>query len=310
MRQVVDPVMLVFMLTGCMSSSISELDADPHLQQQEHVVSAPPLVHKAAEAPAQPGLPPRRCDEKTNGRGRYLGSILSFVAANAYHDVPSFEEKRNSKVEAFLWPTIASSEVRSVMVYGPDDFAFEIRNAPLAEDLNGILENSRLPALWYHAILPIELRGGVYTLCITYTNGEQHSYSRVLVVNDAMVRFYLEHKAELAFQPNQGTSSAVDTVLTWSTLRDLGGPDAYYNAWISSGTDESIGVINLRGDNIFVGALLDPRAGLNARRSRLGSAFDPLPAGPLTWQVEILDANRLDAINQIIFPPAQNFVAK
>jgi len=304
-------VTLVFMLTGCMGGAASDPNPDTYLREQGEVLSALRPAGQAPEAPATPSVQPRGCEgAEANGPGFYLGSILSFVAANTYHDEASLAEKRNSKFEAFLWPTITPSQVKSVMVYGPDDFTFEIHNAPMAEDLNGYVQNPRLPALWYQAILPTELRGGAYTLCMTYTNGEQHSYSRVLVVNDALLRFYLEHRAELTFRPNRGTSSAADTVLTWSTLRELGGPDAYYNAWISSGTHESIGLLNLRGDNIFVAALLDPRAGLNVGKSRLGSVFDPLPVGPLTWQVEILDSNRLDGVNQIIFPPGQNLVAK
>lgn len=306
-------VTFMLTLTGFISGPASGASADS--QEHDEVIHASLGDREDAQAFATPAMPPQRCQgeetgEKANGRGMYLGSILSFVAANAYHDAPSLDEKRNSKFEAFVWPTITPSQVRSVMVYGPDDFSFEIPNAPVAGGLNGYLQNPRLPALWYHAVLPIELRAGTYTLCITYTNGERHSSSRVLAVNDALVRFYLQHKSELTFQPNQGTSKAADTVVHWSTLQDLGGPDAYYNAWISSGTDESIGENKLRGDNIFVAALLDPRAGLNAARSRLGSWLDPLPVGPLTWQVEILDSNRLDSVNQIIFTPAQHFVAK
>jgi hypothetical protein len=114
----------------------------------------------------------------------------------------------------------------------------------------------------------------------------------------------------MTFSPKDGEAPADACVLSWSTLRDLGGPDAYYNAWISSGDTEAITEADLRGDNVFIGALLDPNFGRNAGSSQLGSFLDPLPTGPQTWQIEILDANQLDHIDQIIFPPGQHFVAQ
>jgi hypothetical protein len=241
---------------------------------------------------------------------KYDNAILSFVAARAYHDFPSLDVKSDSKFEAFLLPTIQPSEIESIQVSGPEGFTFDIMNAPFADNLNGYLLNDRLPTLWYQAIRASTLADGRYTLRITFKTGERQEYSRVLASNDALVSFYLAHKDDLQFQPNAGASAATDTLLTWSTLRELGGPDAYYNAWISSGTAEAIGEENLRGDNIFFAALLDRNAGLNVSSSRLSSAIDPLPLGPVTWQVEIVDSNQLDGINQIIFPPGHHFIAQ
>ena len=114
----------------------------------------------------------------------------------------------------------------------------------------------------------------------------------------------------MEYSPSGGTSPADDTVLRWSTLRDLGGPDAYYNVWISPGTAEFIAPEEARGDTIFDDAGRDPDAGLNHGSSRQGSPEEPLVPGPQTWQPEILDANVLENINMIIFPPGQHFVAE
>ncbi len=240
----------------------------------------------------------------------YDNSILSFVAANAYHDLPSLDEKRNSKFEAFLFPTITPEEIESLVVFGPDGFEFAFRNAPSDDIANGYILDERQPALWYHAVLAKPLADGRYTLQVRFKNGEEQQHSRVLATNDALVNFYLAHREEMQFHPQDGSVRGDAAVLEWSTLRELGGPDAYYNGWTSAGTEEGITGIDLRGDWIFLKALLDPAAGENVNMIQLGWLFDPLPRGPRTWQVEILDANVLDEINQIIFPPGHHFVVQ
>jgi hypothetical protein len=240
----------------------------------------------------------------------YAGAIMSFVASNAYHDIPSLPVKEDSKFEVFLLPTITPQELAQISVDGPNGFSFAIENQPFGDTLNGYILDEREPTLWYQAIRASTLDDGHYTLRVTFTDGETQTYERDLVSNRGLVQFYLEHADALQFLPSSGTSSASDTVLHWSTLRDLGGPDAYYNAWISSGTADGIGEDDLRGDNIFLSALLDPNAGLNADNSAIGTWLDPLPVGPLTWQVEILDSNQLDGVNQIIFPRGRNFSAE
>jgi hypothetical protein len=241
---------------------------------------------------------------------RYAGAIMSFVASNAYHDYPSIEQKEDSKFEAFLLPTITPEEINQITVTGPDGFTFDIENKPFTNDLNGYLFNEREPTLWYQAIRATKLSDGQYTLRVAFMNGEQQEYSRVLRANDAMLAFYFEHKHEMQLRPSSGSVRADDVHLSWTTFRELGGPDAYYNAWISSGTGENIDEPNLRGDNVFLSALLDPNAGMNASSSQLSNAFDPMPAGPVTWQVEILDSNHLDGVNQIIFPAGTNLVVE
>jgi hypothetical protein len=237
----------------------------------------------------------------------YDNSILSFVAANAYHDLPSLEAKHNSKFEAFLLPTITPEEIENLMVLGPDGFEFAFRNVPSDDIVNGYILDERQPALWYHALLSEPLAEGRYTLRVRFKNGEEQQYSRVLVANDALVTFYLSHREQMQFRPRGGSVRGDAAVLEWSTLRELGGPDAYYNGWTSAGTEEGITGIDMRGDAIFFKAVLDPEAGKNVNTIQLGTWFDPLPRGPQTWQVEILDANVLDDINQIIFPPGHHF---
>lgn len=262
----------------------------------------------AACGPTSSPLTAATSERLTNGV--YAGAILSFVASNAYHDFPSLDVKEDSKFEAFLLPTITPDEIAAIAVDGPDGFAFAIDNKPFADTLNGYIVDEREPTLWYQAIRTAPLATGHYTLRVTFTNGEQQEYARDFAPNPALLQFYLEHQGDLQFLPSGGTTTASDTTLHWSTLHDLGGPDAYYNAWLSTGTAEAIGADQLRGDNIFVAAWLDPNACLNANSSAIGTWLDPVPVGPLTWQVEILDSNQLDGVNQIIFPRGRNFSAQ
>jgi hypothetical protein len=240
---------------------------------------------------------------------RYDTSIFSFLAANVYHDFPSLDVKEGSKFEIFMNRSIDPTQIDSLRVFGPNGFVFDFINQPFADTGNGYLSNDREPVLWYQALRLGTLEGGRYVLEVTFKDGAKGVHSRELVSNFAQRDFYLSHKDQMTYRPNDGTSPANGTDLKWSTLHDLGGPDAYYIGWISSGTAEAIDGNTARGDNIFIAALSDPQAGLNIGSSVQGTTADPLPAGPQTWQVEILDSNELDHINMIVFTPGQHFVA-
>ena len=240
----------------------------------------------------------------------YDNAIVSFVAAQVYNDLPSLDTKESSKFEVFLLQSIKPPEVTGIRVFGPDGFTFDFMNVPFETTLNGYLQNEREPTLWYQALRADTLDGGRYTARVTFADGERQEYSRVLSSEGNILDFYVAHRDEMQFTPDGGPSSATSTVLGWTTFHDLGGPDAYYNAWISSGTTESITPTDLRGDTALISGFIDPTAGLNTKSFQPGSESDPLPIGPLTWQVEILDSNKLDAINQIIFPAGRHFTAE
>lgn len=238
------------------------------------------------------------------------GSIYAFVAANVYHDFPSLEMKEDSKFEIFMDRSVDPAQIDTLRVFGPNGFVFDFINEPFGDKPNGYLSNERQPVLWYQAIQLTTLEDGRYTLEVTFKDGGRGVHSRDLVSDFALRDFYLSHSNQMTYRPNDGTWPADGTTLNWSTLHDLGGPDAYYISWISSGTAEAIDGNTARGDSIFVDALSNPMAGFNAGTSLQGSAMDPLPPGPQTWQIEILDSNALDGINMIIFTPGQHFTAK
>jgi hypothetical protein len=238
------------------------------------------------------------------------GSIYAFVAANVYHDFPSLDMKQDSKFEIFMDRNIDPAQIDTLRVFGPNGFVFDFINEPFGDKPNGYLSNERQPVLWYQAIQLTTLEDGRYTLQVDFKDGGRGVRARDLVSNFALRDFYLSHKGEMTYRPNDGTSSVDGTTLNWSTLHDLGGPDAYYISWISSGTGEAIDGNTARGDSIFVDALTNSKAGFNVGSSTQGSAMDPLPPGPQTWQIEILDSNLLDGINMIVFTPGQHFVAK
>jgi len=237
--------------------------------------------------------------------------LFGIVAAQVYHDFPSLLGLGNAfKFEAFIDPRIEPGQVASLRVHGPDGFVFAFENRPFSDFFNGYVRNARVHALWYQAVGVGSLQDGRYTIELSLTTGEREERSRDLVSNFALRDFYLAHRDELEYRPSGGKSPAHDTVLRWTPLRELGGPDAYYNAWVSPGTSEYVAGETLRGDSIFSDAVGDPDAGLNRGSSRQGSPELPLPLGPQTWQPEILDANVLDDIDMIIFPPGQHFTAE
>jgi hypothetical protein len=270
-----------------------------------------PLKSKGADAGPQRGSDAGR-DAAADARSAPDSGIpiFDFVASQAYHDFPSLAgSERAHKFEAFITDKIQPQQVASLRVAGPDGFVFEFQNVPFADSLNGYVHNDQVSALWYQAIALGFLKDGRYTLELTLTDGGHFEYSRELVSNTALLDFYLAHRSAMRYSPDSGNSPADDTVLHWTTFHDLGGPDAYYNVWISSGTAEFVATDSARGDMIFSDAEKDPKAGLNNGSSRQGSAKDPLPLGPQTWQPEIVDANVLEQVNIIIFPPGQHFVA-
>lgn len=275
-----------------------------------NAVTPPARTNATPEAGVTPDAGDPDAFPATDSGHRYDKAILSFVAARAYHDLPSLDVKDDSKFEVFLLPSIHPSEVDGIRVFGPDGFTFDFMNVPFETTANGYLQNEREPTLWYQALRASTLDDGRYTARVTFTNGERQEYSRELVSGGTLLDFYLAHRQEMHFQPDGGASPAASTVLTWSTFHDLGGPDAYYNAWISPGTTESVSPDGLRGDNVLISGFVDPSAGLNVGASEQGTAADPLPLGPVTWQVEILDSNELDGINQIIFPAGRHFMAE
>jgi hypothetical protein len=227
-----------------------------------------------------------------------------------YHDFPSLDVKQDSKFEIFMDRSINPAEIDTLRVFGPNGFVFDFINQPFAGTINGYLSNDREPVLWYQAFRPGTLEDGRYMLEVVFKDGGRGAHSRELVSNFALRDFYLSHRDQMSYRPNGGTSPADGTSLNWSTLHDLGGPDAYYIGWVSSGTGEAVDGNTVRGENIFLDALTDPNAGLNTKSSQQGSASDPLTTGPQTWQVEILDSNLLDQINMIVFTPGQHFDAK
>jgi hypothetical protein len=239
--------------------------------------------------------------------------IVTAVVALAYHDFPSLPVKRWSKFEVFFNRTIDTlqpAQVKSIHVDGPNRYTFDFANQTFSLLFpNGYIVNESQHFFWYQALLPGFLADGTYTITMTLVDGTTSSYSRTLHANLQLLDFYLGHAGNMGYSPNSDTSSSTDTVLRWSTFNKLGGPNAYYNVWISPGTSDAIDPATARGDTIFRDALKKPKAGLNRNHSRMGSAAWPLAKGPQTWQPEILDANVLNEINMIIFPPGQHFTA-
>jgi hypothetical protein len=241
-----------------------------------------------------------------------VARLYTVLVAHVLHDFPSLPNKQWSKVEVFFEGAAAvePEDVERIFVTGPAGFGVEIANVPfVAPIINGYVDNAALGGLWYQLLLPGYLAEGRYVVHVDWRDGRRETLARTLRTNTELLTFYETNKTRMTYEPT-GTSDADDTVLRWSTLADLGGPDAFYNAWLSPGTAESIDPNTAIGDTIFAQAAEAPNAGRNLDRFRASDMDRPLQRGPHTWQVEILDANVLADVNAIIFATGQLFDAR
>src|SRR5688572_11925742 len=69
----------------------------------------------------------------------YRNAILSFLAAQSYHDFPSLSQKLSGKLEVFLLPNIRPEQILRLRVTGPNGFTHDFENVPFIENFNGYI---------------------------------------------------------------------------------------------------------------------------------------------------------------------------
>lgn len=197
------------------------------------------------------------------------------------------------------------NDIASITVSGPNGYHFAIKNEPFSPEskYNGYDFNPRLNVLWYRAYdTQGFLEDGMYVIDVQFANESSITRQRELTTNYALLEAYVSHYNELTFAPcHDAASPSDDTVLRWTPLAAVGGPDAYYCSWL-------LGQGIREGDNIYFRLPngLAP-AGFNKYMSRRGTPQSPLPPGDYYWMVEIVDANIFSHINMVIFQPWQHF---
>ena len=229
--------------------------------------------------------------------------ILDISVTNCY--APYLSNPLLAKVVLVFdgdYPVPSPDEISSISLAGPGDLNYRLRNAPYDKRyFNGYLYDAANNVLWYQAYWNWFIPDGEYTLSINFVDGDSRAKSRFLRTNYELLAAYQTHQEELGFYPTNGVHvSGSSVLLRWTTLAEVGGPNAYYNSWL-------VGSRNglMLSDSIFTRAESDSLVGLD--RNWSWKSWPVLPAGNYRWFAEILDSNVFSEINMVIFQPWQDF---
>lgn len=249
--------------------------------------------------------------------------IYDFMACDVFWDfdgTPFPAEQHKFLVSFHPTPGVPTPElIRSITARGPDGYRVEFADQEFTPaNTNGHIYDHALDHYWYMVNLPTGfLPGGVYSIEVSGVDGEVRTRSRHhdIAASRRLVEFYTSHRSELAesFAPSGrtrlGTVPADDELeCSWSTLKDLGGPDAHYIFRLSTGgSAKEFDTQNLTWwDNIFVERMRGHTdAGLNRSSVRVGA--DLAADTPYAYFVEATDANVQSETNICLFQPHQYF---
>lgn len=232
----------------------------------------------------------------------------SFTATHVYADSDGGGNEISKFVVRFSDPTINFRHIESIRIEGPDGYAFDIAVRRIFDPnrKNGFLIDLESGRFWYMAFDERQfVPEGDYTAVVHYIDGRIARRSRALRRNRPMLQAYLQRRGEMNYQPRGSvTTNDLGAVeFRWPTLTSLGGPDAFYSLWVSAGHTEWADLrLTVFSEDIYH---REPDYGRN-ESTRLVS----LKPGPHTWFTEILDSNRLDDINLVIFQPSQWIVVE
>ena len=250
--------------------------------------------------------------------------IYDIMACNVYWDFEnSSMPKQTHKMLVALYPTpgvTAPERIEKIMAYGPDGYEVAFANEKFVNTkLNGWFYTPEIQNYWYMVNLPTGfLKEGEYTIEVTCKDGSVDRKSRVQnnAPSDALVEAYLKHYDRIfeSFSPSKAKpfpkdTSLKDVKLSWSTIKDVAGLDAFYVTRLAeSSTSREFDGNNLTYfDNIYVQRLYnnDPGAGRNRNEVVIGKELKPQTN--YGYFVEITDANVGGEANICIFQPHQFF---
>ena len=234
--------------------------------------------------------------------GNVPTTIYDIVASPAYF--PSNPNPEQTKFVVMLnndGIELDPTEIAAITITGPGQYRFGFLNQPYARPpFNGYFYDPRQNSLWYQAYALGFPPNGYYTIEVRFVNGSRAWQSREVEINYPLLDSFLRYQDALSFYPSDGGAvSGSALLLLWTTLKDFGGPDAYYNSWLVGGPGVGL------SDSIFLWSQKSPDAGLNNNWSLKGRPQLPLPPGEYTWFVELLDSNVLSEINLVVFFPWQ-----
>lgn len=249
--------------------------------------------------------------------------IYDIMACNVYWD---FEQSRmpkeTHKMLVALYPTPgvkAPDLIEKIRAYGPNGYEASFVNQKYDNKvLNGWFYTPEVQNYWYMVNLPDGfLKEGEYTIEVTCKDGKVDTKSRVQknAPSDILVEAYTKNWDRIfeSFSPSRKSQPKdlpkKDVKLSWSTLKDVAGVDAFYVTRLAEASipKEFDGNNLALFDNIYTQRLYskDPSAGKN--RHQVVVDKELRPQTDYGYFVEITDANVGGDANICIFQPHQFF---
>lgn len=251
--------------------------------------------------------------------------IFDIMACNVYWDFensPLPKEQHKFLVALYPTPGVATPDlIGSLTAYGPGGYVVSFENQMFTNDnKNGWIYDPNIPNYWYMVNLPTGfMEAGEYTIEIRCTDGSVVKKSRIQknAPSEAVVDAYVKNRQILydSFSPSEKNPLPPGAPLeniscSWSTLKDVAGPDCYYVYRLAeASTSMEFDTQNLAWfDNIYIQRLRDndETAGFNKNGVTVGTALKPETS--YGYFVEITDANIAGEANICIFQPHQFFV--
>ncbi len=249
--------------------------------------------------------------------------IFDIQACNVYMDFDhSTLKKEQHKFVISFYPTpdVETPElIENITAYGPDGYKVELKNEKFSKaNLNGWVKNPASNSYYYSVYRPIGfMKEGEYTLEVKGKDGSVIKQSRVQsnVSTETAMKFYKANKEKLlqSYKPSKvhpmsSNEELMGLTLSRATMKDLGGPDAYYLTYLykaASGAQATADNV-IWWDNVFVQrAAGNVQAGFN--RGEVTVTKELAPKTTYAYFVETSDANKQSETNYCIFQPHQVF---
>lgn len=239
-----------------------------------------------------------------------------YVDNNAYMTNMAKKQAKFEVMFLGLFGEKFTKSVKNIIIEGPNNYEFEIKNQPFDfKNGNGYTINR----LNFDQVRYIGfdqngfLEDGEYTLTVEYYNDEKRHLSRVLKYNDRLLNAYLENRDKIAYIP-QGEIENIEDLdkpfrTKWTTLNKLANFNAYYTNRVSEGSTDYIDFHNLYFyDDISLLSMVMPSYGLNKESAWINNFRWKLRHNTdYTWFTEICDSNKYEEVNVSIYQPHQHF---
>lgn len=236
--------------------------------------------------------------------------VNAIMAAQAFLDDERTGGMRRGKFAVLLAPNVDHQSIESMTIEGPNGYRFEIAaQEPFQPmDGNGYVVDRDTRRQWFMAYEKNGfIQDGEYRFEVRFHDGVVERRARTLRYDDVVLSAYLRDRPAMRWTP-VGTARPDDEgrlEFSWTTLAERSGPDAYYSlrVWerpVSADTPARHAYF----DNLFLWSAARPHYALNKSSARIRLDED---CSRYAWFVEIMDSNRFEDVNLVIFTPWQTF---